>query len=83
MLPVTLQSGTSIYDCNADGALACQVAAGDPHAMEVLYTLLFRASRHMLARRLPDQDPDDFLHEILAIVVEAIRKGDLRNPAAL
>lgn len=78
-----LYSAAPSLDINANGALARQVAEGDPQAIEGLYVLLFRASRHMLARRLPDQDPDDFLHETLAIVVEAIRNGDLRNPAAL
>lgn len=81
MQPFALLEPTG--DLNEDGALARHVAAGDPAAMELLYVLLVRTSRHMLARRLRDLDPEDFLHETLAIVVEAIRNGDLRNPAAL
>lgn len=83
MPPVTLYAAASSSEINANGALARHVASGDPEAMELLYVLLFRASRHMLASRLRDQDPEDFLHEALAIVVEAIRNGDLRDPAAL
>lgn len=70
-------------DLAEDGALARHVASGDPQAMEMLYLLLFRASRHMWSRRLRGQDPEDFIHETLAIVVEAIQNGELRNPAAL
>lgn len=83
MPPTLLYSAASSLDINANGALARQVAEGNPQAIEGLYVLLVRASRYMLAGRLRDQDPDDFLHETLAIVVEAIRNGDLRNPAAL
>ncbi len=83
MPPLTRPAAPQSFDANEHGALARHVAEGDPQAMEDLYLLLFRASRHMLTRRLRDQDPDDFLHETLAIIVEAIRNGDLRNPAAL
>lgn len=71
------------FDTEEEGALARHVAEGDPQAMEMLYMLLLRATRHMLHRRLSDQEPEDFLHETLAIVVEAIQNGELRNPAAL
>ena len=81
----SISSGAAVpsSEINANGALARHVAAGDPQAIELLYVLLLRASRHMLSNRLRDQDPEDFLHEMLAIVVEAIRNGDLRDPAAL
>ncbi|MFN7935330.1 MAG: sigma-70 family RNA polymerase sigma factor [Bryobacteraceae bacterium] len=83
MQPQALYAAATSAEINANGALARHIAEGDPGAMELLYVLLFRASRHMLARRLRDYDPEDFVHETLAIVVEAIRHGDLRNPAAL
>jgi RNA polymerase sigma-70 factor (ECF subfamily) len=83
MPPVTQYATLPSRDMNANGGLARDVADGNPDAIEMLYVLLFRASRHMLASRLRDQDADDFLHETLAIVVEAIRNGELRNPAAL
>ena len=75
--------GNAAYYPFDDGSLARHIAAGDPQAMEALYSLLHRASRHMLQRKLRDHDPDDFVHEMLAIVVQAIQKGELRNPASL
>ncbi|MBS1827828.1 MAG: sigma-70 family RNA polymerase sigma factor [Acidobacteria bacterium] len=71
------------FGLNAAGALARHVAEGDPEAIETLYRLVSRTSRYLLSRRLRDEDPDDFLHETLTIVVDAIRKRQIRNPAAL
>lgn len=83
MHPNTPRIAATSRELNADGALARKVAEGNPEAMEGLYALLSRESRYMLNRRMRDQDAEDFLHETLAIVVQSIRNGDLRNPAAL
>lgn len=74
---------SAALDFHEEGSLARHVAQGDQQAMEMLYQFIFRATRRVLNGRLRDQDPDDFFHETLTIVMEAILNGELRNPAAL
>ena len=78
-----IHADSASFEAFEGGALARHVAEGNPEAIERLYLLLFRTSRRMVHRRMHDQDPEDFLHDTLAIVVEAIQNGELRNPEAL
>lgn len=52
-------------------------------AMEELYRLLGEGVRFLLARRTGRQDLDDRVHAVFLIVVDAIRRGLLRDPACL
>jgi RNA polymerase sigma factor (sigma-70 family) len=52
----------------------------DPKALEDLYDYLNRVVRPQIRFKLPEQEPDDILHETLTVVVEAIQAGVLRNP---
>jgi RNA polymerase sigma factor (sigma-70 family) len=51
--------------------------------MEKLYSLFAKGVRFYLCRQLGPQDVDDKVHDTFLIVVQAIRKGDLREPERL
>jgi RNA polymerase sigma-70 factor (ECF subfamily) len=60
--------------------LVAQIQAGDNVGSVGLYRTFSRGLRYFLLRELGSQDCDDLLHEILVIVLVAIRRGDLRDP---
>ncbi len=51
--------------------------------MEDLYRLFSRGIRFYLCRQLGVQELDDKVHDTFLIVVQAIRRGDLREPDRL
>jgi RNA polymerase sigma-70 factor (ECF subfamily) len=57
--------------------------AGLREGMEQLYTALTDGVRARLVRGIEPQSVEDRLHEILMIVLEAIRRGELREPGRL
>jgi len=63
--------------------LVNRIRAEDPAAMEELYRLFHRGIRFFLCRQLGPQELDDKIHDILLIVVQAIRRGNLREPERL
>ena len=65
------------------GALVEQVRAGDDAGMEQLYKLFSRGIRYYLCRQLGPQELEDKVHDTFLIVVNAIRRGDLREPERL
>ncbi len=60
-----------------------RIQAGDPSGMEDLYRLFSRGVRFYLCRQLGPQELDDKVHDTFLIVVQAIRRGDLREPERL
>ena len=60
-----------------------QIRAGDPAGDETLYRNLASGARLFLQRRLATQDVEDRIHDLFVIVVETIRRGDLREPERL
>jgi RNA polymerase sigma factor (sigma-70 family) len=60
-----------------------RIRDGDETGVESLYAWLNCGVRAGLYRRLGTQPVDDRLHEILVVVLEAIRSGDLREPERL
>ena len=64
-------------------ALVRQIREDDPGAMEKLYALFGRGIRYYLCRQLGPQDLDDRVHDTFLIVVQAIRRGELREPERL
>jgi RNA polymerase sigma-70 factor (ECF subfamily) len=64
-------------------ALVEQIKAGDDAGMEQLYKLFSRGIRYYLCRQLGPQELEDKVHDTFLIVVNAIRKGDLREPERL
>jgi RNA polymerase sigma factor (sigma-70 family) len=60
-----------------------QIRAGDPAGDEALYRNLASGARLFLQRRLATQDVDDRVHDLFVIIVETIRRGELREPERL
>jgi RNA polymerase sigma-70 factor (ECF subfamily) len=63
--------------------LVDKIHAGDPAAMGELYQLFSRGVRFHLCRQLGPQELDDKVHDTFLIVVQAIRRGELREPERL
>src|SRR5712691_1499442 len=51
--------------------------------MEELYRVFSRGVRFYLCRQLGPQDLDDKVHDTFVIVVQAVRRGELREPERL
>jgi RNA polymerase sigma factor (sigma-70 family) len=65
------------------GVLVAQIKAGEDAGMEHLYKLFSRGIRYYLCRQLGPQELEDKVHDTFLIVVNAIRRGDLREPERL
>jgi RNA polymerase sigma-70 factor (ECF subfamily) len=64
-------------------AVVEQIRAGDSLGEEALYRNFASGARLFLQRRLGTQDVEDLVHDLFVIVVETIRRGDLREPERL
>jgi RNA polymerase sigma-70 factor (ECF subfamily) len=60
-----------------------RVQAGEAEAIEQLYDVFFRGIRFYLCRQLGPQELDDKVHDTFLIVLQAIRRGELRDPERL
>jgi RNA polymerase sigma factor (sigma-70 family) len=60
-----------------------RIRRGEDSGMEDLYRLFARGIRFYLCRQLGPQELDDKIHDTFLIVVNAIRRGDLREPERL
>jgi len=60
-----------------------RIRSGDPSGMEELYEIFGNGLRYYLYRHLGPQDLDDKVHDILLIITQSIRRGDLREPDRL
>lgn len=60
-----------------------RIKRDDAAGMEELYALFAKGIRFYLFRQLGSQDLDDKVHDTFLIVVQAIRRGDLREPECL
>lgn len=63
--------------------LVMRIQRGEDSGMEDLYRLFARGVRYYLCRQLGVQELDDKVHDTFLIVVQAIRRGDLREPERL
>jgi RNA polymerase sigma-70 factor, ECF subfamily len=59
------------------------IRMGDEVAMAELYQIFARGIRFYLCRQLGPQELDDKVHDTFVIVVQAIRRGELREPDRL
>ena len=64
-------------------SLVARIREGDEGAMEELYYRFGRGIRYSFFRHLGPQDLDDKIHDTFLIVVQAIRRGELRDPERL
>ena len=63
--------------------LVARIRKGEEPAMEELYRVFSRGVRYYLCRQLGPQELDDRVHDAFLIVVQAIQRGDLREPERL
>jgi RNA polymerase sigma-70 factor, ECF subfamily len=63
--------------------LVDQIKAGEDAGLEQLYKLFSRGIRYYLCRQLGPQELEDKVHDTFLIVVNAIKRGDLREPERL
>jgi RNA polymerase sigma-70 factor, ECF subfamily len=63
--------------------LVGRIRADDQSALEELYRLFWRGIRFYLCRQLGPQELEDKVHDTFLIVVQAIQRGDLREPERL
>jgi DNA-directed RNA polymerase specialized sigma24 family protein len=59
------------------------IKRGDDSAMAELYCNFSKGIRFFLCRQLGSQELDDKVHNTFLIVVEAIKRGDVREPERL
>jgi RNA polymerase sigma-70 factor, ECF subfamily len=60
-----------------------RIRSGQTDGMEDLYQMFSKGIRFYLCRQLGPQDLDDKIHDTFVVVVQAIRKGELREPQRL
>jgi RNA polymerase sigma-70 factor (ECF subfamily) len=60
-----------------------RIRCGTTDGMEELYQLFSRGIRFYLVRQLGPQELDDKIHDTFVVVVQAIRRGELREPSRL
>jgi RNA polymerase sigma factor (sigma-70 family) len=63
--------------------LVGRIRTGETDGMEELYNLFSKGIRFYLCRQLGPQELDDKIHDTFVVVVQAIRKGELREPQRL
>jgi RNA polymerase sigma-70 factor (ECF subfamily) len=60
-----------------------RISSGETDGMEELYQLFSKGIRFYLCRQLGPQELDDKVHDTFVVVVQAIRRGELREPQRL
>jgi RNA polymerase sigma-70 factor, ECF subfamily len=63
--------------------LVNRIRSGETDGMEELYQLFSRGIRFYLCRQIGPQELDDKVHDSFVVVVQAIRRGELREPERL
>jgi RNA polymerase sigma-70 factor (ECF subfamily) len=63
--------------------LVARIQADDSRALEDLYRIFARGIKYQICRQLGPQDLEDKVHDCFLIVVQAIRKGEVREPERL
>ncbi len=63
--------------------LVQRIRSEDPSGMEDLYSVFSKGIRFHLYRQFGPQDLDDKVHDAFLVIVQAIRRGDVREPERL
>jgi RNA polymerase sigma-70 factor, ECF subfamily len=63
--------------------LVDRIRSGESDGMAELYAIFAKGIRFYLCRQLGSQELDDKIHDTYLTVVQAIRRGDLREPERL
>lgn len=80
------EDGPDIVQANAYAGwveLVDRIRSGEPGSMEELYELFSRGIRYYLCRQLGSQELDDKVHDTFVVVVQAIQRGEIREPQRL
>ena len=65
------------------GELVDRISTGETDGLAELYGLFSKGIRFYLCRQLGPQELDDKVHDTFVVVVQAIRRGELREPQRL
>lgn len=63
--------------------LAEKLRSGHPDGTQQLYERFSKGFRFYLCRQLGAQEAEDKIHDVFLIIVDALRRGDLRQPECL
>lgn len=63
--------------------LVDRIRSGEPEGLAHLYEIFTKGIRYYLCRQVGPQELDDKVHDAYLVVVQAIRKGELREPERL
>jgi RNA polymerase sigma factor (sigma-70 family) len=63
--------------------LVARIQSEDTRALEDLYRIFARGIKYQICRQLGPQDLEDKVHDCFLIVVQAIRRGEVREPDRL
>src|SRR5690242_13180796 len=63
--------------------LVARIQARDTNGLEDLYRIFAKGIKYQICRQLGPQDLEDKVHDCFLIVVQAIQRGDLREPDRL
>jgi RNA polymerase sigma-70 factor (ECF subfamily) len=78
---VISEEASEVYAAWAD--LVERIRTAQTDGMEELYLLFSKGIRFYLCRQLGPQELDDKVHDTFVVVVQAIRRGELRDPHRL
>src|SRR5580704_5026702 len=82
--PISIESSETPDKSSADLVeLVARIRADDSTALEQLYRIFARGIKYQICRQLGPQDLEDKVHDCFLIVVQAIRRGELREPDRL
>ncbi|HWC95734.1 MAG TPA: sigma-70 family RNA polymerase sigma factor [Candidatus Sulfopaludibacter sp.] len=73
----------SPLEAQAWADLVLRIQADDPVGMEELYRIFASGIRFYLCRQLGSQDVDDKVHDVFLVIVQSVKRGDLREPERL
>jgi len=79
--PEESAEATALYADWSD--LVTRIYSGETDGMEELYQLFSTAMRFHFARQLGSDELDNKIHDAFVVVVQAIRRGELREPERL
>lgn len=74
--------GTCSFVADADTIIGL-ILAGDSRGEEMLYTALTKGLRYLAIRKLGHEQADECVHDTFIALLEKIKAGALREPAAL
>lgn len=77
------EAGANAQQYAAWAELVHRIQSGATDGMAELYQLFSRGVRFYLCRQLGSQELDDKVHDTFLVVVQAIRRGELREPHRL